>query len=96
MRTLQVKESETAAEQLKREKEQLNDQYLEEKFKKRVDDIKEEKSHVTGDIEHLEQMEKALMETLSRTTQKRDEKMSIIRTINSTVGKKWRIEILWE
>jgi len=46
-------------------------------------ETKEKKLAVTSEIEQLENIEKALMEQLSRTTQKRDEKMQIIRDINS-------------
>jgi len=47
-------------------------------------ETKAKKMECSEGIENLENYEKALMEQLSRTTQKRDEKMQIIRDINSS------------
>jgi len=58
---------------------------LAQKFNTRIQEIHTEKSQVSTNIESLEQMEKALMEQLSRTTQKREEKMKIIREINTNL-----------
>lgn len=51
--------------------------------------MQNEKSNVKSTIDSLENIEKALMEQLSKTTQKRDEKMQIIRTINNGVKVNW-------
>lgn len=84
MRSTQVKEVHTIQEVLKKQKEQGNDKHLTHKFEKRVMETKEKKLAVSSEIEQLENIEKALMEQLSRTTQKRDEKMQIIKDINSS------------
>jgi len=84
MRSYQVKEFMQGLSAFKREKEMQNEQYLVNKFNSRVNEMKSEKTQVNSEIENLEAEEKALMEQLSRTTQKRDEKMHVIRQINQT------------
>lgn len=84
MRSYQVKEVHTIQEVVKKQKAEKLDKNLTEKFEKRVMETKAKKMECAQGIENLENYEKALMEQLSRTTQKRDEKMQIIRDINSS------------
>jgi len=84
MRSYQVKEVHTIQEVVKKQKAEKLDKNLTDKFEKRVMETKAKKMECSQGIENLENYEKALMEQLSRTTQKRDEKMQIIRDINSS------------
>ena len=74
MRSYQVKEVHTIQEVVKKQKAEKLDKNLTEKFEKRVMETKAKKMECAQGIENLENYEKALMEQLSRTTQKRDEK----------------------
>jgi len=84
MRSHQVKEVHTIQDVVKQQKMDKLDKNLNNKFEKRVIETKAKKLAAAEEIENLENIEKALMDQLSRTTQKRDEKMQIIRDINSS------------
>jgi len=83
MRSNQVKDIHSIQELTKKDKNEKLDKNLNDKFEKRVFETKQKRMQANEEIENLELMEEALMEQLSRTTQKRDEKMQIIRDINS-------------
>jgi len=57
---------------------------LEAKYEHRVENKREKRFKIQQDIENLELTEKALMEELSRTTQKRNERKDKINEINQS------------
>lgn len=57
---------------------------LEAKYEHRMDHKREKRFKIQQDIEELELTEKALMEELSRTTQKRNERKDKINEINQS------------
>lgn len=66
---------------------ELNKKHLLQKYENRIENKREHRFKIVQEIEDLEVIEKALMDELGRTTQKRDERRQKINEINHSFYK---------